>query len=231
MGNGVPFLDIILLAMLAGFIIFKLRSVLGRRTGHERRRPDPFSEQPKSNDNANVVRLPERAADAPDMAEPAGSGNGSTAGAVAAGVMRIKLADDRFDEREFLHGAKIAFGMIVDAFAKGDSTALRPLLSDELYASFAGAIDARTKAGETQETTIVTVRSADLVEAGLENDVAKLTVEFVSEQVKVTRNAGGDIVDGDPDRIDIITDIWTFSRNVRSRDPNWELVATRVPED
>src|SRR3546814_14508916 len=85
--------------------------------------------------------------------------------------MRIKLADERFDEREFLHGAKLAFGMIVEAYAKGDADALRPLLSQELYAGFAAAIETREKAGEVQETTIVTIRSADIVEAALDNDV------------------------------------------------------------
>jgi predicted lipid-binding transport protein (Tim44 family) len=227
MGNGVPFLDIILLALFAGFVIFKLRSVLGRRTGHERRRPDPFSEPAQSNDNGNVVRLPERAAEVagpPD--DDAGPEN-----PMAAGVMRIKLADETFDEREFLHGAKAAFAMVVEAYAKGDVDALRPLLSRELYGGFASAIEAREKAGEVQETTIVTIRSADIVEAALENHFAKVTVEFVTEQVKVTRNAAGDAIEGDPDRIEILTDIWTFARDIRSRDPNWELVATRVPED
>ena len=225
MGIGVPFLDIILLALFAGFVIFKLRSVLGRRTGHERQRPDPFAEPSKSNDNGNIVRLPDRSseADAADTVEEPGS--------MAAGIMRIKLADERFDEREFLHGAKMAFAMIVEAFAKGDVDALKPLLSCELFGGFAAAIEGREKAGETQETTIVTVRSADIVEATLEDHQAKVTVEFVSEQVKVTRNADGEVTDGDPDRIDILTDIWTFARDIRSRDPNWELVATRVPED
>lgn len=227
MGNGVPFLDIILLAMLAGFVIFKLRSVLGKRTGTERRRPDPFAEPAKSNDNGKVVRLPDRSGE--PAAEPAEEPAAATS--MAAGVMRIKLADDRFDEREFLQGAKVAFGMVVGAFAKGDVDALKPLLSRELHDGFAAAIEAREKAGEVQETTIVTIRSADIVEASLENDVAKVTAEFVTEQVKVTRNAAGEAIDGDPDRIDILTDIWTFARNLRSRDPNWELVATRVPED
>lgn len=231
MGNGVPFLDIILLALFAGFVIFKLRSVLGRRTGHERRRPDPFSGPSESNDNATangkVVRLPDRSGEAAAESEELEAAPNS----MAAGVMRIKLADESFDEREFLHGAKMAFGMIVDAFARGDVDALRPLLSPELYGGFAAAIEAREKAGESQETTIVTVRSADIVEAGLEDHVAKVTVEFVTEQVKVTRDAAGEVIDGDPDRIDILTDIWTFARDIRSPDPNWELVATRVPED
>lgn len=227
MGNGVPFLDIILLALFAGFVIFKLRSVLGRRTGHERRRPDPFAEPPNTNDNGKVVRLPDRSAEGveADDAEAAESDS------MAAGVMRIKLADEQFDERDFLHGAKMAFGMIVEAFAKGDTDALRPLLSPELYGGFAAAIEAREKAGEVQETTIVTIRSADIVEAALEDHQAKVTVEFVTEQVKVTRGADGEVLDGDPDRIDILTDIWTFARDVRARDPNWALVATRVPED
>jgi predicted lipid-binding transport protein (Tim44 family) len=227
MGNGVPFLDIILLALFAGFVIFKLRSVLGRRTGHERRRPDPFSESSQSNDNGNVVRLPDRSADSAEAQEEAEASPDS----MAAGVMRIKLADESFDEREFIQGAKSAFGMIVEAYAKGDVDALRPLLSRELYGGFASAIEAREKAGEVQETTIVSIRSADIVDASLENYQAKVTVEFVTEQVKVTRDAEGEVTEGDPDRIDILTDIWTFARDIRSRDPNWELVATRVPED
>lgn len=224
MGIGVPFLDIILLALFAGFVIFKLRSVLGRRTGHERQRPDPFAEAPKSNDN--VVQLPDRASETVDE-----ESESVDAGSMAAGIMRIKLADERFDEREFLHGAKMAFAMVVEAFAKGDVDALKPLLSRELFSGFAAAIESREKAGEVQETTIVTIRSADVVEASLEDHQAKVTIEFVSEQVKVTRNADGEVTEGDPDRIDILTDIWTFARDIRSRDPNWELVATRVPED
>lgn len=227
MGIGVPFLDIILLALFAGFVIFKLRSVLGRRTGHERRRPDPFAEPPTTNDNGNVVRLPDRSAEGDEATDDETAGSDS----MAAGIMRIKLADERFDEREFLHGAKMAFGMIVEAFAKGDVEALRPLLSPELYGGFASAIEAREEAGEVQETTIVTVRSADIVEAALEDSQAKVTVEFVTEQVKVTRDSAGEVLDGDPDRIDILTDIWTFARDIRSSDPNWALVATRVPED
>jgi predicted lipid-binding transport protein (Tim44 family) len=234
MGNGLPFLDIILLAMFAGFVILKLRGVLGKRTGLERPPHDPFADEPaeapegRSNDNEKVVRLPGRKAGAEgveDAAEPA------AANTLPAGIMQIKLADRDFDEREFLHGAKAAFAMIVEAFAQGDADGLRPLLSTELYGSFAAALEARERAEESQETTIVTIRSADIVEAALEDDVAMVTVEFVTEQVKVTRNAEGEVVDGDPDRIDTLTDIWTFARDTGSDDPNWELVATRVPED
>ena len=121
--------------------------------------------------------------------------------------------------------------MIVEAFAKGDVDTLKSLLSKELFAGFASAIESREAAGEVQETTIVTIRSADVVEASLEQNVAKVTVEFVTEQVKVTRDTAGAVVEGDPDRIDILTDIWTFARDIRDKDPNWELVVTRVPED
>src|SRR3546814_18734046 len=119
--------------------------------------------------------------------------------------------------------------MIVEAYAKGDADALRPLLSQELYAGFAAAIETREKAGEVQETTIVTIRSADIVEAALENDVAKVTVEFVTEPEKVTRNAAGEMIDGEPDRIAIPTAIWTFAHSTRTRDPTWERVPTRAP--
>jgi predicted lipid-binding transport protein (Tim44 family) len=210
------FIDIVLFAMVAVFLVLRLRSVLGRRTGTERRRD--LVERAVGAEN--VVSLPERN-------KPV-EGNGSAApGSVAAGIAAIRAADPTFDPEHFLSGARGAFEMIVGAFAAGDTGSLRPLLSDEVYDRFAEAIHARQEARETLETNLLSVKSADLAEAELNGRTALVTVRFTSDQVNVTRAAGGEIVDGDPERVVEKTDFWTFARNTRASDPNWQLVATR----
>lgn len=116
--------------------------------------------------------------------------------------------------------------MIVTSFAQGDTATLRPLLSDEVYQQFAAAIRARQEAKQTLETTLIGVRGVDFVEARLDGRNATVTVKIVSEQVNITRDAGGAVVEGDANHVATITDIWTFSRDTKSRDPNWHLVAT-----
>lgn len=224
MGSSFPLFEIILYAMIAGFLILKLRSVLGRRTGNEKQRPDPFSPPPANeSEQDNIIPLPDRTAKEPveiDERDP-----------LTASLMRIKLADDGFDDKEFVGGARGAFEMIVQAYAAGDVDTLKTLISGPLYGGFVQAIEEREQANETQETTIVTFRSTEITSAELDGHEARVTVEFVTEQVKVTRDAAGTVVDGDPDKIEVLTDIWTFERDVRSSDPNWELVAARVPEE
>lgn len=235
MGNGFQFLDIILLAAIAGFLILRLRSVLGRRTGHEQppQRYDPFAkDKAEEPGDDKVVQLPDRSQPAEEAGEeaPAEARLDQTADAdtpLAAGITQIKLADRDFDESGFLSGAKMAFEMVIGAFSQGDSRALRPLLSNDVYEDFAGAIKAREDAKETLETTLVGINQAELIEAELQGKTAFVTVKFVSEQVNVTHDAGGEVVEGDPNTVTTITDIWTFARNTRSRDPNWTLVATR----
>lgn len=227
MGDGFPFFDIILFAMLAGFLIFRLRSVLGRRTGHERQRPNPLARQSEDGpENDNVIQLPGQPEDEADDAEFE-----EVTTTAAGGLMRIKAEDPNFDEVDFLRGSRAAFEMVVNGFANGDADSLRDLLSDDLHGGFASAIDAREAAGETQETTIASIKSADIVDASLQDGIAIVTIEFISDQVKVTRDAEGEVIEGDPDRIDTLTDIWSFARDVRQPNPNWLLVATREPED
>ncbi len=230
MSESFPFIDIIFFAMVAAFIAFRLRSVLGRRTGNERRRSNPVltsdqARQRQSNDN--VVPLPDRTA-SQQAEEPGFADIGDPA--IKQGVTEIRLADHRFDLDGFLQGAKAAFGMIIEAFANGDKAALRPLLADDVYASFAAAIDAREAAGERLSTEIVSFRSADIAAAGMSGPYAKLTIRFVTEQIKVTRDAADQVVDGDPTRIDEVVDIWTFTRDTRTSDPNWQLSETRTPD-
>ena len=119
--------------------------------------------------------------------------------------------------------------MIVEAFARGDREALRPLLANEVYERFAGAIDSREARKETLETRLIALNAADITEARMNGPLAEVTVEFVSEQVNLTRNAAGEVIDGDPDEVETVVDIWTFRRDTRSDDPNWLLAATRTP--
>jgi len=225
MGGDFAYLDIVFLAMVAGFLIFRLRSVLGRRTGTEKRPPDPFQApaEPRRLAQATTPAVPpaaERAGASPPPGE-------ASTGALPQGLRQIAAADPSFTPESFIAGSRTAFSWIVEAFAKGDTKALRPLLHDEVYNNFAAAIEARTRAGETHETVLVGIKSADLLEARMQNRAAFVTVKFVSEQVNVTRNREAEVIEGDPVRVVTITDIWTFARDIRSRDPNWSLVATR----
>lgn len=220
MGEGFVFIEIVIFAMIAAFLVYRLRSVLGRRTGEERPRPNPFT--PPAARPDNVVPMPPRAAsDAPYAPDEPVS--------LAEALKQIHAADPNFDEKSFVQGARGAFQMIVEAFAAGDTAALRPLLSDDVYDNFVQAIRQRQAAGETLETRIDRVRDADVVEARLDGRDALVTVRFVSEQVNLVRNAAGEIIDGDPKQPVEVTDDWTFRRNTRARDPNWALVETRTP--
>jgi predicted lipid-binding transport protein (Tim44 family) len=237
MGQDSQVLDIIIFAAIALFLVWRLRSVLGRRTGNERQRPDPIAlrrEADQRRADAKVVSLPERnpAADRPATEPPAPApalGTGVVEAAAQPGLDRIIAADPGFAPRAFLDGARTAFEMIVNAYAAGDSGALRPLLSDEVFTQFDGAIRHRSEAGETLATTLVGIDEATIAEAELQGRNALVTVRFVSQQINVTRDSAGNVVDGDPSGVTRVTDIWTFSRDTRARDPNWTLVATRSP--
>jgi len=219
MGEFQQYFDIILFAMVAGFLVLRLRSVLGRRTGNERRR-------------ALFERRPQPVADKlPTLAEPGAATVHPPVGAapgnsVAEGVGEIRRADPSFDPFQFLDGARVAFEMIVTAFAGGDKAALRPLLSDDVFHRFVAAIDERIGAKESLETRIIRLDSSDIVEADLLGRTAQVTVKLVSQQINVTRAMDGSIVDGDPQHPIEKTDYWTFARDTRSADPNWVLVAT-----
>ena len=143
------------------------------------------------------------------------------------GVAQIRSADSSFDAEEFVAGARSAFEMVVQSFAAGDLKTLRSLLNDEVYDNFSAAVKQREDADEELETTVIGIKSADLLEARLEGRMAFITMKFQSEQVNVTRDKDGKVIDGDPNRVTDITDIWTFARNTRARDPNWTLVETR----
>ncbi len=222
------FFEILIFAVFAALIIFRLRSVLGRRTGNERPPGDVFSRRRKPDSRTdNIVRLPDqdnRAADSDDAdAEPEAEIARSP---LEAGLFEIGKADRNFGTEVFLEGAGGAFEMIVAAYAEGDLAQLKRLLSKDVYENFAEVVQARYDNQETLETTLVGIKSVALMDARVENRRGLITVKFVSEQINVTRDRDGKIIDGDPDDVAAITDIWTFAREVRSRDPNWTLVET-----
>ena len=230
MGNGFQFIDIILFGMVAAFLVLRLRSVLGRRNGHEGRPADPFLGRQREEKAAdNIVHLPDHT-DGPADVEAEADDVATTNDAdltLANGISEIKKADRRFDLQEFLTGARMAFEMILAAFATGNKDQLKGILSPEVFANFEQAIREREASGEVLDDTLVGIRAADIVEAYLEGRAANVTVKFVSDQVSAVRNEKGDVIHGDPDRISEVTDFWTFARDTGARDPNWTLVATR----
>lgn len=228
--EGFQFLDIIFFAMIAAFLVFRLRSVLGRRTGHQSRPPDNMSQRSQEAEReANVIELPDRSAanDEPDFDDDADFEPAEPEDPLARGLSRIRAADPDFDPAAFEEGARAAFEAIVHAFATADTGTLRALLNDEVFENFEHAIRQRLDAAETLETTVVGIKSAEIVEAEMSGRNALVTVTFISEQVNVTRDADGEAIEGDPAQVTDVTDIWTFARNTRSRDPNWKLIETR----
>ena len=225
MSDGFQYFDIIIFAMIAAFLVLRLRSVLGRRTGAEKPRDGLFPRVGVKRDAAtdNVVNLPDPSHPREDL-PPQGAPRAATP---AAGLAQIRTADPAFDPGAFVQGARGAFEIIVNAFAHGDTATLRPLLSDEVYERFAEAIRHRIAAKETLETQLVTIKSAEIDEAQLNGRTAFVTVKFVSDQINATRAADGKVVEGEPEHVVEKTDFWSFARNTRSQDPNWLLVATR----
>ena len=221
MGDGFQIIDILLFAAIAGFLVFRLRSVLGRRTGLERRR-DPFA--PPAPPPPTPIAAPPRVVNGSAAAPPAAAVPSGLTGMAA-----LKAADPSFGEEAFLAGGRAAFQIIVNAFAAGDVAALQPLLSKDVFDRFSEAIHQRVAAKEALQTNLVGLKSADIVETTIEGNTALVTVKFVSEQTNVTRAADGKVVEGDPDRVVEHVDFWTFARPLRARDPNWTLVATHSP--
>jgi predicted lipid-binding transport protein (Tim44 family) len=226
----------ILFLTLGVGIFWKLWSVLGQRTGRERPPYDPYSARdalrPSTNDN--VVTLPGRAAEPvqkPAESAPAAdrwAGIAEAGSAVAAGLDAIAREDKGFDIKHFITGARAAYEMIVTAYAEGDRRALKNLLSRDVYDGFESAIREREAKDQTAESRFVSIDKSDITSAELRGRTAQITIRFVSQLVSVTRDRGGAVVEGSPDKVTDVTDVWTFARDLSSRDPNWKLVATEA---
>jgi predicted lipid-binding transport protein (Tim44 family) len=244
--NGPIDVVTLLFLVLAVVIFIKLRSVLGRRTGHEETRLERYKAQQEARQRNGelvgqdkVVTLPRReredaeprpatgqaaVADGEQRVREFAAGNSE----VSQALVEIYRADSSFDPEHFLHGAKAAYEIIVTAFAEGNRRTLKSLLNSEVYDGFGTAIADREKRGEQIDQSFVGIKSADLVEAELKGGIAHVTIKFVSELISATRDRAGVVIGGDPKRIREVTDIWTFAREASSRDPNWKLVATQA---
>ena len=229
----------IIFLALAVFIFLRLRSVLGQRTGRERPPYDPYSaREPARPASEKVVALPNRTAEAvaPKGAEPAVAaepaprwqGIAEPGSALASGLDAIAAAEAGFDAKHFLTGARAAYEMIVNAYAMGDRRTLKNLLSREVYDGFEAAITEREKRGETVESRFVSIDDAEITAAEMRGRNAQVTVRFQSKLVTATRNKNGEVIEGSADKVTDVTDVWTFARDVSSRDPNWKLVATEA---
>jgi predicted lipid-binding transport protein (Tim44 family) len=234
----------LLFLVLAVVIFLKLRSVLGRRTGHEQGRFEQYKAQQEARQQAReaasdkVVTLPRRDRDEQEVrpveqdtlvdgeqkVRAFAAGNDE----MGAALVDIVRADPSFDPAHFVQGAKAAYEIVVTAFAEGNRKTLKDLLSPDVYEGFSRVIADRESRGEQMDQSFVGIKAADLVEAEVKGGIAQLTVKFVSELISATRDRAGVVINGDPKRIREVTDIWTFAREVMSRNPNWKLVATQA---
>ena len=218
--GGFP-IDIVLFGMVAAFLILRLRSILGRRTGFEGQPPQPQQQPGAARPAGPVIEAkaepvaPTSQRPLPDPASPIGQA-----------LNQIRGADRSFDPARFLDGAEKAFSIIVTAFANGDRVTLRNLLSDDTYSAFEQAVAAREAAGQTQVTEIRGMEQVSVEEASLHGTVASVGVRFVTDQVSYTRDSNGHTIMG-TEAVTEITDVWTFERDLSSRDPTWRLVAAR----
>jgi len=197
MNNSFQYLDIILLAIIAAFIILRLRGILGRRTGHEKKDfGDLFGKKTTQSDNEKkIVNL--------------GSG---------------KL--DNAAKEQFIKGAKKAYEMIITSFAKGDKKALKPLLNKKIFQNFSDEIDYRKKENLKSELTFVGVKSAEIKNFEKKDNNYTFTVDFVSEIITCKKDKNNNVIEGNPDIIKTVKDVWKFSKNMWSGNPNWYLVET-----
>jgi len=231
----------IIFAVLAIFVLWKLRSVLGSRTGSEKQPPPnfffrrtsaPTPPGPRNTNDNNVVALPAAAQPAPPPPAPAGSDRWKAyvaAGSpVAQALDEIAGIDPGFGIESFVGGAKVAYTMILSAFASGDRQTLHNLLDNDVYESFAAAIGARETRKETMKTTVESIDTVGVEDASLRNKIAQITLRFAAKVITATEDAEGKVIDGSLDRPLDMIDIWTFARDTQSRDPNWKLVATQT---
>ncbi len=219
---------------IAVFIFMRLRSVLGKRTGHQNPQNKRYSGKPNGKgpaSNDNVVTLPNRSktANPGEAADDLYSEIDSVAkegSELNTGLRQLKDADGGFGPEKFVEGSKMAYEMIVTAFADADKKTLKNLLSREVYEGFASALKQRQEEGLVVRSSFVGVEDARIESARIDKKTASLTVRFVSQIISATYDNDNNLIDGDSKEIVEVIDLWTFSRDMRSRDPNWKLVAT-----
>jgi predicted lipid-binding transport protein (Tim44 family) len=238
-GGKMQYLDFgtLFFIVAAVVVLMQLRSVLGKRTGNEKPPFNPYAERnareaakdANGKPIGNVVSLPVRKGDgvidytAIDSLSVPGS-------LVNKGLRSVRQSDPAFDPAEFLNGAKMAYEMIVTAFADGDRKTLKGLLAKDVYDGFESAISSREQRGEKMQSSFVGINKIDFADAEVKNNEAHITLRILSQLISATLDKDGKTVDGDPDTVSEVKDVWTFARDLRSKDPNWKLVATEAEE-
>jgi predicted lipid-binding transport protein (Tim44 family) len=230
-GNNEFVLTLVFLG-LAIFLVMKLRSILGTRSGFERPPEEIRKEMEARRQMAEGVPPPAaQPVPQPIPAEPVDpadrwKGIAKADSPLAAGLDAVVSADPSFDPRGFAQGARGAYELIVQSYTKGDRKTLKSYLGDDVFEEFQNAINDRESRGETAETTFVSIDKAEIVGAEMRGKQAHITVSFLSKLISATRDKAGLVVDGSAEKVTDVNDIWTFARDVSSRDPNWRLVAT-----
>jgi predicted lipid-binding transport protein (Tim44 family) len=220
----------IIFALLAIFVVWKLRSVLGTRTGSEKPPATPFLRRAVETNDNKVVPLPSDAPPPtlgqpnPDRWKPYAE-PGSKA---AEGLDTVAATSPGFAIEGFVSGAKTAYEMIVTAFAAGDRQALQNLLNKDVFDSFSAAIAGRESRGESMTTRVVSIDQVTVEDAGMRDRSAQVALRFFSKLISATHDKSGAVISGNPDKSVDIADVWTFARDVSSRDPNWKIIATQT---
>lgn len=220
--------EIVILAMIAAFLGLRLYSVLGRRPEQNEEPLARRVEQPDPLRPARPAapRSDEQGAPAPRLRDAAPVQNPAFAPGAQGGIQAIVAADRRFDIAQFLAGARGAYGMILEAYWRGDKDELGQLCDRDVYEGFASAIDARAAAGETLDNRLIRIEEATIVSASYNAPIARITVRFVADVATVTRDADGNVIAGSLDDAVESRDLWTFSRDLTARDPDWLLDET-----
>lgn len=227
MSDGVPYGDLIVIGAVALFVILRYRSILGQKTGHDFSKPKP---RPDSV-NERVIHLPERDVltvepDEPPLPKLDLALDKLEDVTISATIAKMKDRDPSFTLDEFIQGARAAFDMVLEAYSEHDRETLRMLLSKEVYESFESDLARQDRAHERTKTTLVSLMRAEVTGASMNKSVASITMQFESEQIQVTRDKDDKVVGGDVSDIQKIADEWVFERDLKSRNPNWSIVAT-----
>ncbi len=224
--DNFPYADIVILALIAGFILLRLRSVLGQKTGNDNpqffKREKPLVDVEKE----AVVQISGKSSKQNPVDVVDVYLNRLDNPAMAATIVDIKKLDPSFTATGFLQGARMAYEMVFDAFAKGDKKTLEMLLDKAIYDTFVSEIDLRAQATNKTEITLVSVKPKDIVQASLSGTKARLAVKFDSEQVSLVKDAEGTIIEGNPSDAHLMDDEWIFERDVSSKNPNWKIIET-----
>ena len=218
--------DLIFFLLVAIFLIIRLRSVLGRRTGNEKKPKDIFTYQDSilEPDKKKVLEVKEAIKRKTPLSLPEKKINNLKK---STGLERIFYFDKNFSPKKFLEGAKIAFKSIIETYAKGEINKIKNLLSSNVFSAFSREIKSRVQKKHSLEHTLISLKSADIEKIHVKSSIADIVVKFVSEQVNLLKNEKGKTLSGNDEYIENHIDYWTFSKDLKSTNPNWKLVVTK----